>query len=311
MRILLTGSSGMVGSNFCELPKISSFDILAPSSTELNLFNYSKVEQYIQQNNPDIIIHAAGCVGGIESKIKNPVKFLIENLDMGRNIVWAAHKAGVKKLINIGSTCMYPCNAVNPLNEESMLLGELEEPNEGYALAKIMVSRLCTYISRANPEFQYKTILPCNLYGRWDKFNPEDSHLIPAIIHKIHQAKITGQHEVCIWGDGLARREFMYATDLADCLLHAVVNFETMPYVMNVGIGFDYAIDDYYRAVAELAGYRGSFTYDYSKPVGIKQRVVDISKITSWGWKAKTDLRDGLAKTYDFYLKNLQEIYSK
>jgi GDP-L-fucose synthase len=304
MRILLTGSSGMVGSNFLEHPDITSFKMLAPASSELNLSNYSAVEQYLQKYKPDIIIHAAGRVGGIQANMKEPVRFLLENLDMGRNIVWAARQAGIKKLINLGSSCMYPRNAVNPLEEDSILHGELEPTNEGYALAKITVSRLCAYVNQENPDFQYKTIVPCNLYGRWDKFNPAHSHLIPAVIHKIHQAKITEQQEVVIWGDGQARREFMYAGDLADCLMNGVRNFEQMPQVMNIGIGFDYTVNDYYKAVAEVVGYTGTFTYDVSKPVGMKQKVVDVSRLTSWGWKSQTSLHDGLAKTYDFYLNN-------
>jgi len=307
MRILLTGSSGMVGSNFLEHPDIRSFEILSPSSSELNLFNYTAVEEYLQQQQPDIIIHAAGRVAGIQANMKEPVRFLLENLDMGRNIVWAARQAGIKKLINLGSSCMYPRNAVNPLNEDSILQGELEPTNEGYALAKITVSRLCMYISQEDPDFQYKTILPCNLYGRWDKFDPVHSHLIPAVIHKIHLAKVTDQQEVVIWGDGQARREFMYVGDLADCLVNGVRKFEQMPQVMNTGIGFDYTVHDYYQAVAKVIGYNGTFTYDRSKPVGMKQKVVDVSTLTSWGWRAKTSLHDGLAKTYDFYLKNLNE----
>jgi GDP-L-fucose synthase len=307
MRILLTGSSGMVGRNFLEHPDIQSFKMLIPYSSELNLSNYLAVEQYLQQYKPDIIIHAAGRVGGIQANMKEPVKFLLENLDMGRNIVWAARQAGIKKLINLGSSCMYPRNADNPLREDSILQGELEPTNEGYALAKITVSRLCEYISRENADFQYKTMMPCNLYGRWDKFNPAHSHLIPAVIHKIHQAKIFGQNEVVIWGNGQARREFMYAGDLADCLVNGVKKFEQMPQLMNIGIGLDYSVNDYYKAVAEVVGYTGIFTHDVSKPVGMKQKVVDVSKLTSWGWKAKTSLREGLAKTYQFYLKNFKE----
>lgn len=303
MRILVTGASGMVGRNFIEHPECSDFEMLTPSSSELNLLDYKVVEQYLSKNKPDIVIHAAGRVGGIQANIKEPVRFLLENLDMGRNIVGSAHQVGIRKLINLGSSCMYPRNAINPLKEESILQGELEPTNEGYALAKITVSRLCAYINQENPEFQYKTILPCNLYGRFDKFDPSHSHLIPAVIHKIHEAKISGQQEVIIWGDGQARREFMYAGDFADCLVNGVKNFEQMPQLMNTGIGSDYTVNEYYNAVAEVVGYRGAFTYDLSKPVGMKQKVVDVSKLASWGWKAQNSLHDGLAKTYDFYLK--------
>jgi GDP-L-fucose synthase len=309
MRILLTGSTGMVGRNFMEHPVAQSFEMLAPTSTELNLFHYESVEAYLRQHGPDFIIHAAGRVGGIQANIRQPVRFLLENMDLGRNLIWGARQAGIRKLINLGSSCMYPRNAVNPLREESVLQGELEPTNEGYALAKIMASRLCDYIRRENPDYQYKTILPCNLYGRWDKFEPEHSHLIPAVIHKLHQAKVNGQKEVEIWGDGVARREFMYAGDLADCLVAAVQNFEQMPSIMNAGIGRDITITEYYQAVAEVVGYQGTFTHDLTKPAGMQQKVVDISRLSAWGWKAKTALRDGLAQTYSFYLKHFASIH--
>lgn len=308
MRILLTGATGMVGRNFLEHPVIQSFEMLAPTSSELNLFHYESVEEYLRRHRPDIIIHAAGLVGGIQANIRQPVRFLLENMDMGRNLIWAARQAGIRKLINLGSSCMYPRNAENPLREESVLQGELEPTNEGYALAKIMASRLCDYIRRENPDYHYKTILPCNLYGRWDKFEPEHSHLIPSVIHKLHQAKANGQKEVEIWGDGLARREFMYAGDLADCLVTAVVNFEQMPPLMNAGIGRDITVTGYYRAVAEVVGYQGAFVHDLSKPVGMQQKVVDITKLAAWGWKSKTSLHEGLLQTYSFYLQHFAAI---
>ena len=159
---------------------------------------------------------------------------------MGRNIVWAAHNAKVKRFLNLGSSCMYPHNAVNPLREEMILQGELEPTNEGYALAKIAVNRLCEYISKEHPEHQYKTLVPCNLYRPHNKFSPEHSHLIPSIIHKLHLAKVSGRDTVDIWSDGTARREFMYAGDMADCMAEAVKPFDTLPSTMNVGITYDY-----------------------------------------------------------------------
>jgi GDP-L-fucose synthase len=307
MRILITGASGMVGRNFLEHSVAGSFEILSPSSSQLNLFNYTAIEKYLYKYRPDIIVHAAGRVGGIQANIKNPVRFFIENLDMGRNIAWAARNTGIKKLINLGSSCMYPRHAENPLKEESILQGELEPTNEGYALAKVAVSKLCMYISQENSEYQYKTLVPCNLYGRWDKFDPKHSHLIPAVIHKIHQAKVNLLNEIEIWGDGQARREFMYAGDLADCLWRGIRNFDQMPLIMNAGLGFDYSITDYYHAVAKMIGYTGNFIYDTSKPVGMKQKVVDITKLDFWGWKAKISLEAGLNKTYEYYLENFAE----
>lgn len=294
----------MVGRNFSEHPDVASWELLSPSSKDLNLLDYGAVEGYLLRYKPDIIIHAAGRVGGIQANMKEPVRFLLDNLDMGRNVVWAARQTGVKRLINLGSSCMYPRNAENPLREQQVLQGELEPTNEGYALAKITVSRLCEYINRENPEFEYKTLLPCNLYGRWDKFDSAHSHLIPAVIHKIHQAKVTGTAEVDIWGDGTARREFMYVGDMADCLVHAITKFAALPSLMNVGIGCDYTVNEYYQSVAQVVGYTGRFVHDLTKPVGMQRKVVSIERQTNWGWAPSTGLLKGVASAYQFYLQN-------
>ena len=307
MRILLTGSTGLVGRNFLEHPDIGCFDLLLPTHSELDLLDYPAVRNYLLREKPDIVIHAAGKVGGIQANMRQPVSFLLANMDMGRNIVWASRQSGVKRLINLGSSCMYPVAASNPLLEEQILSGKLEPTNEGYALAKIAVARLCEYINQENHEYDYKTLIPCNLYGRWDKFDPTDSHLIAAVIHKIHQAKLAGQMEVDIWGDGLARREFMNAADLADCLVEGVRRFDSMPRLMNVGLGRDYPVNDYYRAVAEVIGYGGRFIHDLSKPVGMKQKLVSIDRLSAWGWQSKISLHEGLAATYQYYLQKYDQ----
>jgi GDP-L-fucose synthase len=301
MRILLTGSTGLVGRNFLEHPDVESFDVLAPPRSELNLLDYNSVQDCIACSRPDMVIHAAGRVGGIQANIREPVRFFLDNLDMGRNVIWSARQAGVKRLINLGSSCMYPRYAPNPLKEEAILCGELEPTNEGYALAKIAVARLCEYITREDPKYQYKTLIPCNLYGRWDNFDPTHSHLIPAIIHKVHQAKQTGQGEVEIWGEGNARREFMCASDLADCLVQSVRRFDSLPPLMNVGLGADFTINEYYKAVAEVVGYTGSFVHDLSKPVGMDQKVVSIDRLSRGGWVPKMSLYEGLIATFEFY----------
>ncbi|HCE99157.1 MAG TPA: GDP-fucose synthetase [Elusimicrobia bacterium] len=304
MKVFLTGGSGMVGHNFLEHPSASKLKIFSPDIPDLNLFDYAAVKTYLERVKPDIIIHAAGRVGGIQANMAYPVAFLLENLDMGRNIVWAARNCGVKKLINLGSSCMYPRNAPNPLKEEMILQGELEPTNEGYALAKTVVSRLCAYISKEAPEFRYKTLIPCNLYGRWDKFAPEHSHMIPSVIRKLHLAKLNGEKAVEIWGDGTARREFMYAGDIADCIHKAVTDFDTLPDLMNVGLGRDYSINDYYQTAAEVVGYTGAFTHDLTKPVGMKQKLIDTTRASAWGWKPSTPLKDGISKAYEFFLQH-------
>ncbi len=304
MRILLTGSGGLVGQNLLEHPAISGFEMLAPRCSELDLRDFDVVQGYLHKHRPDMVIHAAGKVGGIQANMREPVSFLMDNLDMGRNIVWAAHQAGIKRLLNLGSSCMYPRNSPDPLREEMVLKGELEPTNEGYALAKVVTARLCEYIIREDASYQYKTLIPCNIYGRYDKFDPAHSHLVPAIIHKIHQAKQTGHKSAEIWGDGTARREFMYAGDLADCLIEAIKRFDTLPATMNVGLGEDVTINEYYRIAAEIIGYTGKFEHDLTKPVGMMRKLVSVEKARAWGWSARTTLRDGIQKTYDYYLQS-------
>lgn len=297
----------MVGRNILEHPAIGEFDVLAPPSRELNLCDFKSVHDYLCKHQPDIVIHAAGKVGGIQANMREPVSFLLDNMDMGRNIVWAAHQAGIKRLINLGSSCMYPRNHSEPLCEEMVLKGELEPTNEGYALAKIITARLCGYIMREDASYQYKTLIPCNLYGRYDKFDPVHSHLLPAIIHKVHQAKKSGQQTVEIWGDGTARREFMYAGDLADAVIQSIYNFDTLPDYMNVGLGHDFTINEYYQAAAEVMGYTGGFVHDLSKPVGMARKLVSVERQKAWGWAAQYDLLAGVKLTYEFYLKELQQ----
>lgn len=306
-RILLTGGGGMVGRNLLEHPNIGDFEIIAPRSSELDLRDFGAVQSFVQTHQPDMVIHAAGKVGGIQANMREPVSFLMDNLDMGRNIVWAAHQAGIKRLINLGSSCMYPRNHNDPLYEDMVLKGELEPTNEGYALAKVVTARLCDYIAREDSTFQYKTLIPCNIYGRYDKFDPVHSHLVPAIIHKVHQAKQSGQATVEIWGDGTARREFMYAGDLSDAIMRAVTHFDTLPSYTNIGLGHDHSVNDYYQVTADVMGYTGSFVHDIKKPVGMARKLVNVERQTAWGWTARHTLRQGIEKTYSYYLKESQE----
>ena len=306
-RIFLTGGRGMVGQNILEHPAAAQYDIVAPSSQELDLTDLVATQRFMTDTNPDVVIHSAGRVGGIQANIAHPVDFLVTNIDLGRNVIMAARKAGVPKLINLASSCMYPRNAPNPLSETLVLQGELEPTNEGYALAKIFATRLCEYINRENqqtgtPGVRYKTLIPCNLYGRHDKFAPQHSHLIPAIIHKVHQAKVQHLAEVDIWGDGTARREFMYAGDLAGAVLQAVQDFSQLPDLINIGLGHDHSINDYYAVAAQVIGWHGNFVHDITKPVGMKQKLVDITRQRAWGWMPATALSTGIEKSYQYYL---------
>jgi nucleoside-diphosphate-sugar epimerase len=302
MKILLTGANGMVGKNILALATHYQHEFLVPKSAELNLLDALAVRQYIEKNQPDMIIHAAGIVGGIQANIAQPVKFLVDNMQMGLNILTASNDAGITKFLNLSSSCMYPRDAVNPLSENLILKGELEPTNEGYALAKVTSTRLCEYICQENPGRLYKTIIPCNLYGRFDKFDPNHSHMIPAVIRKIHEAKKNQQPEIDIWGDGEARREFMYAEDLAEFIFYALDNFTKMPQNLNVGLGTDYTINEYYQAVADVVGYKGKFKHDLTKPVGMRQKLIDVNKLKTYGWGYKTSLETGIQKTYNFYL---------
>lgn len=301
MKILVTGGNGMVGKNILEHPKANQHIILSPSSSELNLRDYKIVDEYLKKNQPDFIIHSAGLVGGIQANMGRPVDFLVFNLDMARNIIMAAKENGIKNLMNLASSCIYPREAKNPLAEELILKGELEPTNEGYAIAKVVATRLCEYIVKENPAFQYKTVIPCNLYGKYDKFSPEHSHMVPAVIKKIYEAKQNKATEIDIWGDGLARREFMYTGDLADFVFYALGKFDQMPQNINVGLGFDYTINEYYQTIANVIGFEGKFVHDLSKPIGMKQKLIDDEKLKQFGWQHQTSLEDGIKKTVEYF----------
>jgi len=314
--IFLTGGSGMVGKNILEHPAAAQYNIIAPTSEELDLTDLAATQMFIKSINPDVIIHSAGRVGGIQANMAHPVDFLVTNMDLGRNVIMAARQVGVPKLINLASSCMYPRNLPNPLSETLILQGELEPTNEGYALAKIFATRLCEYINRENQKkdesvAQYKTLIPCNLFGRHDKFEPQHSHLIPAIIHKVHEAKVNNLPEVEIWGDGTARREFMYAGDLADAVLRALEDFDQIPNLINIGLGHDYSINDYYTVAAQVIGWQGNFVHDITKPVGTRQKMVDISRQRAWGWKPATALSTGIEKAYEYYYSELNLMEQK
>lgn len=306
MKILLTGGRGMVGRAILAHEAAREAEIVAPTSVELDLKDRMAVMAAVASEAPDIIIHAAGRVGGIQANIAHPAAFLSENMDMGFNVVQAARAAGVPRLLNLGSSCMYPHDAPNPLDESSLGEGALEPTNEGYALAKVAVARLCAFTGRERPDLSYKTVIPCNLYGPHDKFDPARSHLVPAIIRKLHEARKAGAGTVEIWGDGTARREFMFSGDLADGIWAAVNRFADLPDCMNMGLGHDHSINDYYREAAEVIGFDGDFTHDLTRPTGMKQKLLSIESQTAFGWQPATSLREGIARTHAFFLDTLE-----
>ncbi|MFA6127037.1 MAG: GDP-L-fucose synthase [Bacteroidales bacterium] len=303
MKILLTGSAGMVGKNISDL-KPKNVEILEPTIKELDLLDFGKVNDYVLKTKPEIIIHAAGIVGGIQANIKHPLKFLRENTIMGHNIIWAAALNSVRFFINLGSSCMYPKNINEPLKENMILTGELEPTNEGYAIAKIFTQRLCSYINRENHSSNFKTLVPCNLYGKHDKFDDEWGHMIPSVIRKLLQAKINNDESVKIWGDGTARREYMYASDFAGCIWYIIDHLDDIPELINVGLGYDYSINEYYEIIAKVVGFNGQFTHDLSKPSGMKRKLVDIDKLSKIGWEPSYTIEQGLKETFKFYIEN-------
>lgn len=302
-KILLTGSRGMVGKNILEHNNSKDYFFLNPSRDELDLLNAQHINSYIKKNRPDTIIHAAGIVGGIEANIRYPVKFLHDNALMGLNIINSALLNDVPRFINIASSCMYPKTASNPLKEEFILRGALEPTNEGYALAKIIACKLCEYISNSYSNKFYKTVIPCNLYGKFDNYSENSSHMIPAVIDKIYNAMLKND-EVEIWGDGTARREFMSASSLADFIFYALKSFEKMPQTLNVGLGHDYSILEYYNSIAEVIGYEVNFKYNLTKPTGMQQKLVDIKKLKKFGWENKIKLKEGIQEAYLHYREN-------
>jgi GDP-L-fucose synthase len=297
----------MVGSNIAQHSHAQNHEILIPTSVELNLLDSESVQSYININKPDMVIHAAGIVGGIQANMAAPVRFLVDNMQMGLNILMASKVHKVKRFINLSSSCMYPKDAQNPLSEDLILKGELEPTNEGYAIAKVASTRLCEYINREDESFLYKTVIPCNLYGKYDKFDPEHSHMIPAVIRKINDAKNNNLKSIDIWGDGSARREFMYMADFADFVYYAIDNFEVMPQNINVGLGHDYTINEYYQKIADVVGYQGEFTHDLSRPTGMQQKLIDDTKLKEFGWQHQTTLKQGIQKTYEYFLNEVEK----
>jgi len=304
MKILITGSTGMVGVNLCQqLNMDTKYKLLTPSRKELNLLDRQAVYSYIKKSMPDLIIHLAAKVGGIQANINAPVEFLVENTLVNTHVIHSALQVGVPKLINLGSSCMYPRDR-EILCEDDLLTGKLEPTNEGYAIAKVSTTLLCEYICKQHG-LLYKTIVPANLYGPYDNFDPIASHLIPAIIRKLHEAKINQNSQVEIWGDGQARREFMYVDDLIEFIKRAIDDIEKLPETINVGLGYDYTIDEYYKIAAKVIGYNGSFAHDTTKPAGMQRKLLDITKAKQIGWQAKISLEDGLSKTYKYFLSTV------
>lgn len=303
MKILLTGGSGMVGRNLLAHPAFMNRDVLHPTRTDLDLFDPVRLDTFIRKTRPDLIIHCAAKVGGIQANQNRNSTFLAENAQMGMNLILSARKAGVPNLINLASSCMYPRDHETPLREEDLLTGPLEPTNEGYALAKLLCTRLTQFIFMES-NMAYKTIIPCNLYGSWDKFDPFNGHLLPSVIRKVHEAKIRNAPFIEVWGDGSARREFLYVEDLIAFLAIAVEHVKTLPPVINVGAGQDNSVVDYYRLACDVLGCQSDFRFDPTRPTGMKRKLMDTSRARAFGWQPRVSLREGISRTYQHFLEH-------
>ena len=302
--ILILGASGFVGKNFLSNAEATKYKILSPFSDELDLLNKDEITSYLKRNKPDLIINAAGKVGGILKNIKSQYSFLLENTLINLNLISASKEQKVKNFINLSSSCIYPSNFNKPIKEDDLLTDRLEKTNEGYALSKIIGLKLTEYIN--DDDFKYKTIIPCNLYGPHDNFDTNFGHMIPSVVNKIHNAKVKEHKTVKVWGDGTSKREFMYIKDLVEFIYFSIKNFEKLPNIINVGVGYDYTIKEYYQMISRIIGYDGKFEYDISKPQGMKRKLVDISKLNDLGWTHKYSIEEGLMDTYKFFKTNYE-----
>lgn len=302
-KILLTGSTGFVGKNILKSGVLNDFSVLTPSSSKLNLLDKIAVRNYIQRNSPDLIIHSAGKVGGILKNTNSNYEFLLDNSLMAINLISESFNSGVTNFLNISSSCIYPKNYETPIKEKDLLSGKVEPTNEGYALAKILALKLTNHVNKHN-NLNYKTIIPCNLYGPYDNFDPLSSHMIPGVIQKIHHAKNTNQTSVEIWGDGTSKREFMYIKDFIDFVGFSLNNFDVLPEILNVGTGEDFTIEEYYQIISNVIDYKVKFTYDLSKPSGMKRKLLDVSIAKKIGWKSNYTINTGIKETYEYFKKN-------
>lgn len=305
-KILVTGGNGMVGKALVKrLQEEGCDNLLLPNSKELDLRNQKDVENYFNTNKPEYVFHLAAKVGGIAANIASPDDFLEDNLSIEKNVIKSARENSVDKLLFLGSSCIYPRDCPQPMKEEDLLTGKLEPTNEGYALAKICGLKMCEYSNK-----QYGTnfinLMPPNIYGINDHFESEKSHVISSLITKFNDAKNRESKSVEIWGTGISRREFLFVEDVADAMVYFMEKYsakEITPFI-NIGSGEDISIKDLAFLIKDIMKYDGELIFDASKPDGMPKKLLDNSKATNLGWKAKTNLREGFKKTIEWYLKN-------
>lgn len=311
-KIYIAGHRGMVGSAIVrDLSARGYINLLMRSHSELDLTNQANVKDFFEQEKPDHVIIAAAKVGGIEANNIYPANFIYENIMIEANVINSAYENKVQSLLLLGSTCIYPRAVEQPMREDALLTDILEPTNEPYAIAKIAGIKLCESYNRQY-DTDFRSIMPTNLYGPNDNFHPQNSHVIPALIHRFHQAKINNDDELAIWGSGNAMREFLYVDDMAQASIFVLelskdsyqTNTKPMLSHINVGTGKDIAIRELAKIMKEVIGYNGKINYDFSKPDGAPRKLIDVSRLTNMGWKYSIDLEEGLSKTYNWYLKN-------
>jgi len=302
-KIYVAGHRGLVGSALVRRLQMDGYDnLLLRGSNELDLREQRDVRAFFAREKPDYVILAAARVGGILANQTYPAEFIYDNLMMEANVIHAAYQHGVSKLLALGSTCIYPKMAPQPLKEESLLSGPLEPTNEWYAVAKIAGIKLCQAYQRQYG-CRFMAAMPTNLYGPGDNFDLEKSHVLPAMIRKFHEAKQSGAGSVTLWGTGAPLREFLFVDDLADACLFLLDHYEGCE-IINIGVGEDISIADLAEMVRSVVGFAGQIVYDRTKPDGTPRKLVDTSRINALGWRAKTGLEEGVATTYKWFLEN-------
>ncbi len=302
-KIFVAGHRGMVGSAIVRALASQGFtQILTRPRAELDLLDRSAVRAFFEKERPEFVIDAAARVGGIVANSEKPVEFLLENLTLQNNLIEAAADFGCAKLLFLGSSCIYPKLAPQPIREDALLTGLLEPTNDAYAIAKIAGIKLCQAYAREYGK-NFLSAMPTNLYGPHDNFDLHTSHVLPALIRKIHEAKKSGAPEVLVWGTGTPRREFLHADDLADACVFLLKNYDS-PELINIGSGTDVTIRELAELICEVLGYDGPLVFDPTKPDGTPRKLMDSSRLFSLGWKPKISLREGIAHAHAWFLEN-------
>lgn len=305
MKLFISGHTGMVGSALVRrFQKVAGVSIVTRTRQELNLSDQAAVAAFYQAEKPDAAIIAAGKVGGIHANSTYPAEFIYENLAIATNCIHGAYKAGVKRLLFLGSSCIYPKLAPQPMPEECLLTSALEPTNEAYAIAKIAGLKMAEYY-RKQYGVVYHSAMPTNLYGPNDNYHPQNSHVMPALIRRFHEARMSALPEVVAWGTGRPQREFLHADDLADACAF-LLQLENPPDLVNVGCGTDVTIRELVEMVAEVVGYKGQIVWDKSKPDGTPRKLLDTTRLNQLGWQPRISLRDGLEQTYASFLEEMQ-----